>query len=388
MKNLIFLFTILTFLSSCEKKEHTASEKAVNFVSLQKLDSIQIYYLGTPIVHDIDPLSETVLFMEQKEFLAKILVADFDGNILHSYLKSGDVPDSYGGLISTLRIESDSSFIAYGSNGFLRYDFSGKLLSQVDHQDFQPPIFKQLAMQFGMEKIGDRYIFEEQDYRGVNVRDSDHYKDLYLLSWLDPETGEREPFLKIPETSIFRNGKYFFAHSWKPIFTVSEDLIYVAFGIEPVIYAFKSVAPYALVKKIPLDLEEYRYFKGGNDYSSVANFMHLRNRTGRIEAINIIDGYYIISYFPGFKRVDIEQGLMNKSPEEATFFRERMQEKYPNRIAIFDSLGNRLNDFVPKGLVAEEMLLRNGELWMVGKEDPNTEKDYFKLYKLVLKKME
>lgn len=388
MKNLIFLFAILTFLSSCEKKEHTASEKAVNTVSLQKLDSIQIYYLGTPIIHDIDPLSKTVLFMEQKEFLAKILVADFDGKFLHSFLKSGDVPDSYGGLISTLRIESDSSFIAYGSNGFLRYDFSGKLLSQVDHKDFQPPIFKQLAMQFGMKKIGDRYIFEEQDYRGVNVRDSDHYKDLYLLSWLDPETGEREPFLKIPETSIFRNGKYFFAHSWKPIFTISNDIIYVAFGIEPVIYAFDSEPPYTLVKRIPLDLKEYRYYKGGNDYSSVANFMHLRNSTGRIEAVKIMDGYYIISYFPGFNKVDIEQSLMNKSPEEAKIFRERMQEKYPNRIAIFDSLGNRLNDFVPKGLVAEEMLLRNGELWMVGKEDPNTEKDYFMLYNIVLKKIE
>lgn len=378
------------FLNSCdyqeEKKEHTESEKTVNTFLFNKLDSIQIYYLGTPTVHDIDPISKMVLFMEHKEHSAEIMVADFDGNILNSFSKSGDVSDSYGGLVSTLRIDSDSSFIAYGSNGFLRYDFSGKLLSQVDHQDFQPPIFNHLAMRFGMEKIGARYIFEEQDYRGVNIRDSDHYKDLYLLSWLDPETGEREPFLKIPETSIFRNGKHFFGHSWKPIFTVSEDLIYVAFGIEPVIYVFKSVPPYSLVKRIPLDLEQYRYFKGGNDYYSVSNFMHLRNSTGRIETIKIINGYYIIAYFPGFSKVDIEQDLMNKSPEEAKVFRERMQEKYPNRIAIFDSLGNRLDDFVPKGLVAEEMLVRNGELWMLGKEDPNTEKDYFKLYNLVLKK--
>src|SRR5690606_16051144 len=203
--------------------------------------------------------------------------------------------------------------------------------------------------------------------------------------WLDPETGKREPFLKIPETSIFRNGKHFFGDSWKPIYTVSEDLIFVAFGIEPVIYAFKSVPPYSLVKRIPLDLEQYRYFKGGNDYHSVDNFMHLRNSTGRIETIKIINGYYIIAYFPGFSKVDIEQGLMNKSPGEAKFFRERMQEKYPNRIAIFDSLGNRLDDFVPKGLVAEEMLLRNGELWMQETPDEEVERDYFRLFRVGLK---
>jgi len=389
MKYLRLFLLLMLCLSSCGTKEvQESAETSIKSVTFEKLDSIRIDYLGNPIVHDIDPISNTVLFMEFMEFSNDIMLADFEGNILNSFSKSGDFPDSYGSLISTLRIDSDSSFFAYGSNGLLRYDFSGKLLSKVDHHDFQPPIFKHIAMRFGMEKIGDRYIFEEQDYRGLNPRDNDHYKNLYLLSWLDPETGEKEPFLQVPEKSIFRNGKYFFGNSWKPIFTVSEDVIYVAFGIEPVIYAFKSTPPYSLVKRIPLDLEQYEYFKGGNDYRSIADFMHLRNSTGRIETIKRINGYYVVAYFPGFNKVDIDQSLMNKSSEEAKVFRERMQKKYPNRIAILDSLGNRLNDFVPMGLVAEEMLLRNGELWMLEKPDEEVEQDYFRLFRVGLKVVE
>jgi len=143
-----------------------------------------------------------------------------------------------------------------------------------------------------------------------------------------------------------------------------------------------------LVKRIPLDLEQYEYFKGGNDYRSIADFMHLRNSTGRIETIKRINGYYVVAYFPGFNKVDIDQSLMNKSSEEAKVFRERMQKKYPNRIAILDSLGNRLNDFVPMGLVAEEMLLRNGELWMLEKPDEEVENDYFRLFRVGLKVVE
>src|SRR5690606_38245611 len=96
--------------------------------TFQKLDSIQIDFLGIPNVHDLDPKTGTVLFTELDQFQWDIMVADFDGNILNSFSKRGDIPDSYGALLSTLRIETDSSFIAYGYNGFFTYDFTGKTI--------------------------------------------------------------------------------------------------------------------------------------------------------------------------------------------------------------------------------------------------------------------
>ena len=61
-----------------------------------------------------------------------------------------------------------------------------------------------------------------------------------------------------------------------------------------------------------------------------------------------------------------------------------MQKKYPSRIAIVDSSGNILNDFVPQGLEPSSMLLRDGQLWMMEKADEEVERDYFRLFRVAL----
>jgi hypothetical protein len=62
-----------------------------------------------------------------------------------------------------------------------------------------------------------------------------------------------------------------------------------------------------------------------------------------------------------------------------------MRKKFPTRIAIVDSLGNVVNDFVPEGLEPKSMIIRNGELWMMEKPDEEEERDYFKLFRVGLK---
>lgn len=63
-----------------------------------------------------------------------------------------------------------------------------------------------------------------------------------------------------------------------------------------------------------------------------------------------------------------------------------MLNKYPNRIAILDSAGNLINDFVPGRLEPRSMLVRNGELWMIEKPDEEKERDFFRLFRVGLKK--
>lgn len=43
-------------------------------------------------------------------------------------------------------------------------------------------------------------------------------------SWilLNPESGNREHFIKLPGSGLFRSGKYFYMNAWEPIFTVEE----------------------------------------------------------------------------------------------------------------------------------------------------------------------
>ena len=138
MKNcLLSLFILLCFISCNSRSNTTDSPRRA--VTLEKLDSIKINYLGRPVVHDLDPVSETVIFMEnnaegQGE---EIFVADFDGNILASFIKDGDTRDTYGRLMVPLILDGENSFMAYAYNGFMRYDFEGNLISQVRIVDFR-----------------------------------------------------------------------------------------------------------------------------------------------------------------------------------------------------------------------------------------------------------
>jgi len=353
-------------------------------ISFEKLDSIQIDYLGSPIVHDLDPLSKTVLFMEDSEFSQEIHVADFEGRILASFRKSGDVPDSYGALMATLRIQDESTFLVNGYNGFMVYDYSGELQSQVKHADFQIPSQQMRAMGYGMEKMGNRYLYINQKQPPQDVK---FYKDFKLLTLLDPASGEKEPIIEFPETSMFTNGNYFFPKSWFPVFTVAEDRSYVVFGSEPVIYGYETQPPYSLILTLPFNLPTYNKFTG-SDHATDGRLFGMSMVSGRIENIKKIDAFYIIAYFPGYNTLDTKANFENRSPDEARIFRERMQKKYPPRIAILDSLGNLLNDFVPQDLEPRTMLVRNGELWMLENPDQEVEQDYFRLFRVGLKLME
>ncbi len=381
--SICFLFIILI---SCGTKDHKSqipdSGNLPEITSFERLDSVQINYLGNPTLHDLDPESGTVLFMEHKEFSEEIFIADFKGNILNSYSKFGDVPDSYGTLMFPLRLQRDQTIIGFGSNGFLIYDMSGDLQSRVKHKNFKMPYFARNAMGFGMEKFDDLYVCVNQEFPDwVSESDIRLYEEIYLMMMLNPETGERMPFIQFPKTSLFRNGKHFYRGAWEPVFAIDKELIYVIFGAEPTIYVYSLKRPYSFVYSIPLDLKDYRYFKGSDDNFSDLSLLFT---SGKILNIKKLEGYFIVAYFPGYSKEDKEAEKENRSREEKIAFRQGMLKKYAKRIAIIDSLGKRVGDFIPEGLVAESMLIRNNELWMIEEPSVEVELNYFRLFRVGL----
>jgi hypothetical protein len=390
MKTICLIFWLFFFLFSCSpnrsSKKDIGELKKTNDIELKKLDSIRINYLGNPTIHDLDSKSGLVIFMDHKESSEQIIIAEFGGKILSSFSKFGDIPDGYGRLMSTLRVIDANSFIVYGYNGFMTYNKEGKALSRVKLIDLQTPNYVPMLMGYGMEKIREKYLYINQsspvnnDYSDINM-----YKDMYLLNLLNHAQGEKEPIIQFPESSIFRNGKYFFRNAWDPVFHLADNKIYVAFGLEPTIYAFDDSAPYKLDFSLPLDLPDYNYFKGSDEYSDDFSFFGLRFTSGMILNVKKFNGYFLVAYFLGYDDLDTKTNLENKSSEEATMFRERMKEKYPSRIAIVDSMGIVLNDFVPQGLEPSSMLIRNGELWMLEKPDEEIELDFFRLFRMGLK---
>ena len=387
MSRPFLFFVILTSLVSCEKKENKQSEKSVTEVqiSFEKLDSIQINYLGMPSVHDIDPESKKVLFMEHNGtgIGEEIFVADFDGNILSSFIKDGDTRDTYGHIMAPLVIDGKNSFMAYGFNGFMRYDFDGNHISRVKIVDFFNPGGGILGMGFGMEKWGDKYFYANRGSRNADYGDLDFFDKYHTMFLLDPTTGIRESIIPFPEKSLFKKGNFFFSDAWEPVFHISDNKLYIVFGLEPVIYIYENKAPFNLISSIPIELPDYHYFKGSDKYNDedVRFFAH-RRTSGKISNIKYVDNYFLLSYFPGFDTADAEMSISgNANPG----FWTEMRKKYPSRIAILDNQGKVLNDFVPDGLHETSMKVKNGELWMMGKPNGEVELDYFQIFKVGLK---
>lgn len=387
--NKIYIFPIFLFLFSCgsNNKDPFKPNSVQNSkkISFEKLDSIRIDYLGVPAIHDLNPKSKKILFVERGEYSEEIMVADFSGNILYSFSKLGDMPDSYGGLFSTLKFVGDSTLVAYGRNGFLTYNLSGKLQSRIKFKEDHTFDSVRKGMGHGMERHGEKYLYLNPKNPDLKYSDLQFYNDLRLLAWLDPETGEKIPFIQFPETSIFRSGKYFFRDSWSPVFTLDENNIYVAFGSEPIIYIYEINPPYSLVSSFSLELPNYQYFKGEDNYGPGFELKGFSYGSGRILNIQKVDKFFAVAYFNGYEKRDRDEAFANKTPDEVKAFYKRIREKYPIRIAILDSNGNILNDFVPGGLRASSMLIRNHELWMFEEPDREVEKDYFRLFRVGLK---
>lgn len=119
MKCFKLLLLLSLYLFSCQSKDERASNTATSpsdkTAFFEKLDSIQIYHLGNPVVHDLDPVSRKVLFMENNAYGRgeEIFVADFGGDILGSFIKDGDTRDTYGHIMAPLVIDGENSFMAY-----------------------------------------------------------------------------------------------------------------------------------------------------------------------------------------------------------------------------------------------------------------------------------
>jgi len=371
---------------SCESKisKSVNPEDKSNIVNykIEKIDSIQIEYLGNPIVHDINPLTKTVLFMEDKEYSQEIFIANFEGEILSSNSKFGDMPDTYGVLISPLFIDSDSSFLALGTSGFNRYSYEWELISNVPLNEIQIPNFRRNVMGVELVKIGGKYLTSDKGNRDINYDKINNYPEMDHFNLYDPKTGNFEPIIKFPDKSIYKSGKYFYRYAWLPTFTVENDLIFIVYGGEPVIYKYNVEPPFNLISSIPIELPNFRYYEGSNSENLGFDFFGLFKASARIENIKKFEDKFIVAYFQGYDEVDKEFFFAKKTPDESKELREKLNKKYQIRVAIFDSLGNLLNDFVPSDYEPSSFLIWDGQLWAMVKPDPDVEKDYFKLYRI------
>lgn len=128
--------------------------EVIHSASFEILDSVRIDYLGNCTIHDIDPTSKIIIFEEGGPYSQEIVLANFDGEIINQFSKFGDMPDTYGKLIVPFKLVDGNSFLVYGYNGFMTYDFKGNLMSKVKLHDFEIPSRPKRRMGYGMKELG------------------------------------------------------------------------------------------------------------------------------------------------------------------------------------------------------------------------------------------
>jgi len=374
MKNRLALY-LLFLIVGCNSKV----QKQENIGGLVKIDSIQISIDSELIFQDIDPFSETVLLYNQIDSIEAIYVFDFDGNIQSTFSLTN------GTLLTPLSFEGNNTIVAYGSEGISTYSFSGKVEHVIAISGAQSKQLPRSDIGQRLENHKDKWITLSKEILNLSNKDLNKFEHARILASMDQNTGKSDFFLKFPQKSVFRSGKYFFKDAWTPVFTFDEDKLHVVFGIEPVIYTYSASPPFDSLFSLPLHLVNYQFFKGADSFSSGLRFFDNSFTSGKILTIHKFQGNFLIAYYPGFNESNTAQQLLGKSTEEAINYLRDMKKKNPNRMAVVDSLGNRLADFAPEGLVATSMLIRNGDLWMLGSPDLEQGENKLKLFKLALK---
>ncbi|EON76310.1 hypothetical protein ADIS_3438 [Lunatimonas lonarensis] len=245
----------------------------------------------------------------------------------------------------------------------------------------EPHVFAQRVFGKSFAKHGDRLLYFDQGSRTRENEGPASYAAMHLLKWLDPSTGKKEAFANFPNGSLFKNGNYFPFGSWLPAFCISDGFIYVAFGIEPVIYLYDVDPPHELISQFKPSLKDYHYFQGGEN-AKVGTDIGFFLLGGKIESIVRFKEFLLIAYFPGYSPADLSAFQENMGVEERIALRERMDEKYKRRVWIGDLEGNTLGDFVPEVFQANNIGVREGELFAIGVENPDIEEDLFRIYRL------
>ncbi|SFT72764.1 hypothetical protein SAMN04489724_1863 [Algoriphagus locisalis] len=382
----IYLLGLLMILLACSSRgggelEYSSAKPGI---SIEIIDTIRIDYLGNFTVHDIDPIGEHVLFMEHRESDATIYIADFSGEVLFEHYKSRDTPDTYGKLLTTLKFLDGEKFFAYGSQGLLTYEFDGTLVSLIKPDDYSLPYGLAWGMGISLIPYNTKLLFAGQNNMPRDYSEPEFYEEVQFLTWLDPATGEIERFNNLPDTSLFRSGKFYHTAATRPNAELVGNSIYMTYGIEPAIYEFSADPPYELRSSFTIDLPEYHYFEGASKY---VNDVHLYGNgitSGRISHILKAGEYWLVNYFPGYNATDRNRTFESMASEERQQFYQEMRDKYKSKTIALDSEGKQVPLQFDEILQRRNITCRNGRYFMVAPSNPDIEQEFFEIYELAI----
>ena len=167
-----------------------------------------------------------------------------------------------------------------------------------------------------------------------------------------------------------------------PKFEEIEDKLYVINGTDPFLNIYKNDPPYERISRIPLALKDYKLNPGEDPKKADPNAISYDPSFGNILKMAKVQDKLVISYVSGYDEQDVQLQKENKTEEDWNAFNERVSKKYKTHYLILDLDGNQLADLESPNEFDNIFVSREGDLWFLGKANPDVEEDFVKLYQV------
>ncbi|SFU08512.1 hypothetical protein SAMN04489724_3818 [Algoriphagus locisalis] len=378
----LLILLVFSFFA-CESPTSSSSSGEKTTLTLEIADSIRVNYIGKLNLMDVNPEFKMILFFDPQNM--KFVSTDFEGKILGEFSKDRDAPDGFGFFpMAAGRFNASQNIQIVSMFGIYEYDLDGNLLTshkipKDEVKSFSGRADAKREIQF----VNDKILLSGSIARGEFNKTQPEFYDTYLqLVWADPKTGAFEQFLSLDSASIFQNNMSHEPTTLSTSFDVVNDQLYVISGIDPFLNIYEIEPPYTKLKRIPLQLTNYRLNQGEDPKKADPRAISYDPSYGIIHKLVKVGDKLVIMYETGYSEEDAIRSHENMSQSEWEEFYSRMKEKYKIRYQILDFEGKLLSDAEIPGKLSDLFVARDGTLWFLGKANAEVEEDFYTLYKV------
>ncbi|PZX58028.1 hypothetical protein [Algoriphagus chordae] len=370
---------------ACESPTSSTSAESED-LQLEITDSIRVAYIGKLNLMDVNPEFERILLFDPQNM--KFVSTDFEGNILGEFSKERDSPDGFGYYpMAAGKFNSSKNIQVVSSSGIFEYDIAGNLLnSSKVPRDQIKPFSGRIDAKREIQFVDGKILLTGTVARGeFNKTQPEFYDQFLQLVWADPTTGNYEQFLHLDPESIFQNNMSHEPTTLSTSFDVVNDQLYVISGIDPFLNVYELNPPYSRIKRIPLELKNYRLNPGEDPKKADPRAISYDPSFGIIHKLVSLGDKLVLTYDTGYDELDALQYHEKKSDDEWEVFDSRVAKKYKLRYQVLDLDGKMLSDSEIPEELSDVFVSRDEALWFMGKANPEIEEDFYSLYKLEVK---
>lgn len=360
---LLLIVLISCFLISCTKTSETQVSNSTikGDFSFTIYDSLLVQHKGNIQLMDISPNGESYLLLDQNN--ANILISNPEGEILYkiSQLENDEgkyVKDRNG----KATFISNEEFIILTTKAVHKYNVSGTLLTSWK------PKFHPYSSSITPSKqntlLYQNQVFLRMDGRSRQYGEGIEFQQkATTLEVLNLEENTFTPIIPFPSTSKLRSDKMVFsAIERSPVFSLSQDSLYVAFSNEAKLhaYAIPHLDTPVYSRDIPFPLFIEAKGSEGVMISSLKPRDFFRGTIHNI--IPMGNGKFIVDYESGLTDEEAEQAINEGGPQVNDILRatDKMNRK---AMVVFDGKAISTPIGKPNHLGSLNKFISSQEIW-------------------------